>query len=85
MKANAQLLRAVRQILSAMPAGKRATAKWITDTINSETPLVTDEDMVEAALIWNQGKGYVTYQHNEESGLDEWELTERGRKHEGVA
>lgn len=79
------LIREVRRILSALPDGKRATAEWLASKINSDSPLVADEELVSAALIFNQGKGYVTYLHNEEMRQDEWSLTERGRKQEGVA
>ncbi|WP_009964062.1 hypothetical protein [Verrucomicrobium spinosum] len=84
-KASGELIKEVRRILSAFPTGKRATAQWLAGKINNDTPLVTDEDLVNAALLWNQGKGYVSYTHNEEMDQDEWILTERGRKQEGLA
>lgn len=84
-RASGELIREARRILSALPAGRRATAEWLAAKINADTPLVADVDLVNAALGYNQGKGLVTYQHNEEMAVDEWSLTERGRKHEGLA
>jgi hypothetical protein len=35
---------------------------------------------VAAAVVWNQGKGYVVSGRNEELEVDTWKLTETGMK-----
>jgi hypothetical protein len=84
-KTNLTLRRVVREILSALPKGRKAPVKDIVGLINNETSHVADEDSVRDALAWNHDRGWVQSTKNHELDRFEWELTADGRKQEGLA
>jgi hypothetical protein len=67
----------IRETMQMAPA-RRWTEKLLHAQIRREFPDVTEAD-VRAALIWNQGKGFVDYRYIVEFERDEWYLTERGK------
>jgi hypothetical protein len=74
----------VRRQLSTMPGERAASVGYLTKQINKTTPLVCDEGMVQKALDWNHDRGFVDYRYNTELEWDEWFLTERGKRQEGL-
>lgn len=75
----------VRRILSSFPAGRGVSAEWLTQHINDSKPYVVTKELVEVALVWNQtARGWCDYQVNQLTEVQEWSLTDKGRKQEGL-
>lgn len=80
-----QLRGDVRSILSAFPQERGVPVKWITDHINKHFPYPATEELVMVALLWNQSaRGWCDFRVNQITEKDEWFLTTKGRKQEGV-
>lgn len=75
----------IRRQLSALPDGRAASIGFLTKQINKTTPIVCDQAAVQEAMDWNHDRGHVDYRFNSELEWDEWFLTPRGRKQEGLA
>jgi hypothetical protein len=75
------ILRAkVRDVLLALPAGRKATRKMIDDSIREVFGYVdaTDDHILEA-IEWNHSRNYIDYSHNHDASRDEWFITDKGR------
>ena len=68
----------VRETMQLAPA-RKWTVKALHAQIRAEFPQST-ENNVAAALLWNQGKGYVDYTVNDETAQELWGLTEKGKE-----
>lgn len=71
------LRRVIRETLQMAPA-RRWTVTALFAQIRIQFDFAAEAD-VKAALLWNQSKGYVNYEVNQEFERDEWFLTLRGR------
>lgn len=67
----------IRETMQMKPETKW-TAKSLLGLIRAEYSDAVEAD-VRNALLWNQKKGFVDYEHNAEFDRDEWFLTERGK------
>jgi hypothetical protein len=71
------LRRLVREALD-LASPQKLTSNLIEDAVESlGTGDVAAADIREA-MEWNQRKGYITYEHNEDLEVDLWSLTDRG-------
>lgn len=67
----------IREIMRAAPERKFSSAALLMQ-IKLIIPDTTAEAAA-AALLWNQSRGHVDYQHDGERELDLWHLTTRGK------
>ncbi len=74
-----QLRPVIRESMQAAPARKWTLKALHTFLVATGFPDATNED-VNAALLWNQQRGYVNFTYNHETETDEWSLTTRGKE-----
>lgn len=63
----------VRETMQLAPK-RKWTIKALHAQLRAEFPQSTDAN-VQAALLWNQSKGFVDYTVDDESGVELWHLT----------
>jgi hypothetical protein len=77
MTSPAVLLRPViRQAMQEAPK-MPFTAASLHRQLAPHYPAIGEDDVV-AALLWNQSKGYVDFEHNAELEVDVYRITKRG-------
>lgn len=71
----------VRDVLRALPAGRRANAGMIAREIRGTFGYAdAGDDLIEEAIAWNHGRNYIDFWHNHNESRDEWFLTPRGEQ-----
>lgn len=86
MKTNERLaitLRAkIREVLDAVPAGRKIPAERIADDLRTIGYEVTHESPeFQEAREWNHKRNFIDFEYNHDFERDEWFLTEKGRSH----
>lgn len=69
----------VREVLAALPDGRRATEEVVLTGVRALGWEARDAEILDA-LEWNHNRGLVDFAHNYDFDRDEWFLTERGRE-----
>lgn len=79
------LRKKVRVVLSALPKDRTLPIASIFEVV-ARDPLLTDLKLaeVEQAIHWNEARGLLDFQRNEDEERDEWFLTKQGWKKEGL-
>jgi hypothetical protein len=72
------LRRTVRETMQAAPARKWTVKALHAFLRGSGFPEITETD-VNAAVMWNQSRGHMNYKADDETGQEEWTLTDKGR------
>jgi hypothetical protein len=67
----------VRETMQLAPA-RKWTVKALHAQIRAEYPQSTEQN-VNAAMLWNQSRGHVDYEVNDETGQELWALTAQGK------
>jgi hypothetical protein len=75
---------AVRSVLSALPARRRATMAVLRSGLSALGFAPTDAQL-NGAIEWNHSRNFIDYARNHDIDQDEWFLTDRGRAKEGLA
>lgn len=72
------LRRVVRETMQRKP--KRVwTVVHMFAFLRADFPEITERD-ANAAFMWNQARGFVDYRINDDTGAEEWSLTQKGIK-----
>lgn len=75
------LRRVVRETMQAKPKRPWTVKAMFAFLKSSGFPDITESD-VNAAMMWNQSRGFADYKANDETGQEEWLLTPNGIKAE---
>lgn len=68
----------VRETMQLAPE-RKWTVKALHAQIRAEYPQSTESN-VQAAMLWNQSRGFVNYEVNDETGQELWTLTPKGKE-----
>lgn len=71
------LRRLVREALD-LASPQKLTSDLIEDAVESRGTGDVSQDEIREAMEWNQSKGFITYEYNEDLEVDLWSLTDRG-------
>jgi len=75
----------VRDVMTALPPGRKATRAMIDDAIRVVFGYSdAKDDQISAAIEWNHERNLIDYHYNHDADRDEWFLTERGKAKEGI-
>lgn len=74
---------AVRSVLSALPAERRATRAVLRAGLLA-LGFAPGEMHLDEAVEWNHARDFIDYARNHDIDQDEWFLTRRGRAKEGL-
>jgi hypothetical protein len=79
-----ELRKWVRTVLSALPAGRRASENLMHSKLKVEFPDLRMDEL-RVAIEWNQARRFVDCERNGDEERDEFFLTKQGRQKEGLA